>query len=91
MTPTRVWEFAAGALVATAAASLPALLERAGALAGLAQWAGFALIALAAFVYNEETYFPGYAALVPVLGTVLVICSGPRFPLWSPDYPLSAI
>ncbi|MBG6184499.1 peptidoglycan/LPS O-acetylase OafA/YrhL [Arthrobacter sp. CAN_A214] len=89
VTPARVWEFAAGALVAAAAASLQAKLGRAGILAGLMQWAGFALIMLGAFSYNEETYFPGYAAVVPVLGTVLVICSGPRFPLWSPNYLLA--
>jgi hypothetical protein len=47
-------------------------------------WAGLSAIALAAVVFSERTPFPGYAALVPTVGTALAIAAGipdrhPRF------------
>lgn len=91
VTPARVWEFAAGALVAIGGT---AWLERLGSLtrwatSGGAQWLGYGMIAYSAFNYNEQTYFPGVAALLPVAGTLLVIASGPRGPVWSPNTALA--
>ncbi|MEB4615433.1 acyltransferase family protein, partial [Leucobacter sp. M11] len=89
-TLTRVWEFMAGALVALA---VPWLLRRFGTrwrgsrahlLRGLAQWLGLAMIAASALSFDTETPFPGPWALVPVLGTALVILAGPESPRWSP-------
>ncbi|WP_394253291.1 acyltransferase family protein [Arthrobacter pityocampae] len=87
VTPTRVWEFAVGGLIA-AASSLrsgnhrhPVRLR----LAGFAQWSGLGLILASALVFDEATPFPGYLAAVPVLGTALVIASGPESPAWSPN------
>ncbi|MEU5694011.1 acyltransferase family protein [Actinosynnema sp. NPDC020468] len=74
VTPVRVWEFAVGAGVALAASRL--VLPRVPA--GLAAFAGFAMIVAAAFGFDHTTPFPGYAALVPALGTGLVIVSGLR-------------
>ncbi|WP_051389079.1 acyltransferase family protein [Arthrobacter sp. 35W] len=87
VTPARVWEFGAGALLAVAGVrwfpGFSTAVQR--STAGAAQWLGYGLIAYSAFTYNEQTYFPGFAAVVPVLGTLLVIASGPRGPLFSPN------
>lgn len=90
VTPVRVWEFGAGALVAIGGAQALAAIRLRFPSAhvpflGLAQWAGYGLIAYAALAYNEQTFFPGTAAVVPVLGTLLVIASGPTGPTWSPN------
>ncbi|HYQ61744.1 acyltransferase family protein [Actinophytocola sp.] len=74
VTPTRVWEFAVGALVALAGArlALPA------GVAGVASFAGLAMIIGPAVAYGPTTAFPGYLALVPTVGTALVIIAGNR-------------
>ncbi|HUQ58710.1 acyltransferase family protein [Lentzea sp.] len=74
ITPVRVWEFAIGAGVALAATRL--VLPR--LLAELAAFAGLAMIIATAFAYDHHTPFPGYLALVPAVGTGLVIVSGLR-------------
>ncbi|MFC4854721.1 acyltransferase family protein [Actinophytocola glycyrrhizae] len=74
VTHGRAWEFAAGALVALLASRL--MLPRAAA--GLASFAGFAMIIAAAVLYDHHTPFPGYLALVPTVGTALVIVGGLR-------------
>ncbi|GAC1452507.1 MAG: SGNH hydrolase domain-containing protein [Pseudarthrobacter sp.] len=95
VTPGRIWEFGVGALVAVAgwkgsrALSLkPSAIHL--TVAGLAQWTGFGLIVLAAFLYDGQTPFPGIAASVPVVGTLLVIASGPKGPRWSPNRIVAA-
>ncbi|MFC9771828.1 MULTISPECIES: acyltransferase family protein [unclassified Pseudarthrobacter] len=95
VTPARVWEFGAGALVAIGGAhAVGALRLRLPsyhvALPGTAQWLGYGLIAFSALTFNEQTFFPGFAAAVPVVGTVLVIASGPNSPFWSPNQVLAA-
>lgn len=91
VTPTRAWEFAAGALIALAATER---VRKPGSaswnIRGCLQWLGYGLIFLGALAFTQQTQFPGYLALIPVLGTVLVIVSGPRWPMWSPNVPLSA-
>lgn len=72
--PTRAWELLAGALLANASARGLGHSFRASAvihqgLAGL----GLVLIVASFFVANEAAGFPGYQALFPVLGTVLVL------------------
>ncbi|WP_052684650.1 acyltransferase family protein [Lentzea aerocolonigenes] len=74
ITPVRVWEFAIGAGVALASTKL--VLPRVAA--GLAAFAGLAMIIATAFVYDHHTPFPGYLALIPAAGTGLVIISGLR-------------
>ncbi|MEV6977162.1 acyltransferase family protein [Kitasatospora sp. NPDC093806] len=83
-TASRLWEFAAGALVALAAPALTTRLARGGPgtqAAGWALravgWAGAAAVALAVFRYDRNTPFPGTAALLPVLGTAAVLLAGP--------------
>ena len=67
--PTRVWELAAGALLAVNGGRLP-LPERSRGLIG---WGGMALMIAPMFLYDHETPFPGLAAIPPCLGAVLVI------------------
>ncbi|MHA7175548.1 acyltransferase family protein [Arthrobacter sp. Sr24] len=85
VTPTRVWEFAIGALVALV------FLDRqfSGPVATVLAWAGLAAILISALLYNSQTPFPGSAALVPVVGTALLLCCSGRTSLLSPTWFLS--
>ncbi len=72
ITPARAWEFAAGGLLAL----LPRLdLAPPKTRVALA-WVGLAAIVCAALIYSDATAFPGWAALLPVLGTLAVIRAG---------------
>ncbi len=82
VTQTRVWELALGALVALAAHRGLRLGHR-GLRAALA-WLGLALIAYATLSFTESTSFPGLAALVPTVGTALVIAAACDDVAWSP-------
>ncbi|HEY4226215.1 MAG TPA: acyltransferase family protein [Pseudolysinimonas sp.] len=77
---TRAWELGAGGLLAVLAARAPVVLARvAGPVVGpVVAWSGLALIVVAAVTYSSATVFPGVAAVVPVLGAVLVIAGGSR-------------
>ncbi|MBL8932891.1 MAG: acyltransferase [Kineosporiaceae bacterium] len=67
---TRAWEFAAGALVAL-------LVLRPGArLRTALGWLGLGAVVAAGVVYTERSPFPGWIAVVPVLGTVALIVAG---------------
>jgi peptidoglycan/LPS O-acetylase OafA/YrhL len=81
VTPARAWEFGAGALLALFAAN--PIRERLAIRAG-ASWLGCALIVFAAFFYNGATPFPGVAAIVPVVGALLVIWAGAPEVRWAP-------
>jgi peptidoglycan/LPS O-acetylase OafA/YrhL len=82
---TRVWEFAAGGLLALAMQSgVRAAGERHHVLAGLLSWTGLAAIAVSAMLYTERTAFPGHAAALPVAGALAVIAAGPVRGRWSP-------
>lgn len=85
--PTRAWELLAGALIGAL------LLHRSlwipawvGAIGG---WVGVALILVAAFFFDDQTAFPGTAAIVPTLGTALVIFFGATSPSGGPTWMLS--
>lgn len=72
VTPVRVWEFAAGALVALAAPRIRMATAVAGATAAL----GWLAIVAAALTFDQNTAFPGWTALLPVAGTAAVIAAG---------------
>ena len=70
--PTRAWELALGALITF----IPKRFF---------QYRGLGVIAISVLVYgiftfNEVTAFPGFAALVPVLATILLIGSAEYWP-----------
>jgi peptidoglycan/LPS O-acetylase OafA/YrhL len=71
--PTRLWELAAGGLLAFAATRLRTLRPSVAAVAG---WAGLGVVVWSMVRYSSSTSFPGVAALAPVLGTVVVIGAG---------------
>lgn len=72
LTPARVWELGAGALLAMGA--LPKLQQRTPAeFIGLA---GVLMITSGVVLYDPQTPFPGTAALLPVLGAVALIWAG---------------
>jgi peptidoglycan/LPS O-acetylase OafA/YrhL len=80
ITPTRAWEFGAGGLLAL----LPQIERSPGIARAVLSWAGILAILLAAFLFSEDTPFPGYAALVPVLGALAVIAAGTPSRRWAP-------
>ncbi len=69
--PMRAWELLIGALAALylqrREVSLPPIAMQAGSLLGLG------LIVVAIFAYDESTPFPGVYALLPTIGTALII------------------
>jgi peptidoglycan/LPS O-acetylase OafA/YrhL len=71
--PTRAWELAAGGLVALSIREWRRLPLLPAAVAG---WGGLALILLTCTQLGPHTPYPGTSALLPVLGTALVIGSG---------------
>lgn len=80
VTPARAWEFAAGGLLALVG---PVVVVHHGRLRTLVGLLGLALLAVALFAFTEQTPFPGIAAVVPVLGTLLVIAGGSSTRRWS--------
>jgi peptidoglycan/LPS O-acetylase OafA/YrhL len=71
--PTRAWQLAVGGLVALTAGQWQRLPAGAAAITG---WAGLALVLLACTLIDATTPYPGSAALLPVIGTALVIGAG---------------
>lgn len=73
---TRAWEFAAGGLVLlfVQETRVPVSLARA------LSWIGVGLVVYSVWAFDSGMPFPGYLALVPVLGAVAIIVGGERVP-----------
>jgi peptidoglycan/LPS O-acetylase OafA/YrhL len=72
ITPTRAWEFGAGALVVL-------LLRRWSpelAVARALRWLGLVGLLASAWLFSGATAFPGYAAALPVIATAAIIVAG---------------
>lgn len=70
--PTRAWELLAGSFLASLRFPRPAI----GDITGLRQalsWLGLVLLLSAVFFFDKNMAFPGYAAILPVAGTCLLI------------------
>ena len=80
-TPTRIWEFTAGVLIALAGSRLVVR----GVFATASSVLGLVAIGLAAYTFGPLTVFPGSAALVPVIGTVALILAN------EPDAPIQRL
>lgn len=75
--PTRIWEFAAGGILALA------ISRRVDFWPGAAtamQVAGIGLLLVGVFRYDLTTPYPGVAATVPALGAIALIVGGSRAP-----------
>jgi peptidoglycan/LPS O-acetylase OafA/YrhL len=87
--PTRAWDLAIGGLVALTAEHWRKLSPRAAAITG---WTGLGLLLLACNQLTSAMAYPGIAALLPMLGTALVLGAGCVLPslgcgrvlAWSP-------
>ncbi len=72
VTTTRMWELGLGGLLAL----LPARPQRWLARRGWLGWVGLAMIIAFPFALRGTTAFPGWVALLPVMGAVLLIAGG---------------
>lgn len=80
---TRFWELLVGAMLAcsvsgTSAAGWLEDLQASGSVHHAITTAGAGMIAAALLLITAKSTFPGYWALLPVLGAALVIAAGPR-------------
>jgi peptidoglycan/LPS O-acetylase OafA/YrhL len=83
VTPTRAWEFAAGALLAFCPAwTITSARVRRALKLGLS-WGGVALIGYSALSFDAATAFPGYLALIPVAGAAMILYAGESDSRWS--------
>jgi peptidoglycan/LPS O-acetylase OafA/YrhL len=71
--PTRLWELLIGSWLAVATPSTP----RDTRIATACQWVGLILLLTSILVISDKTPFPGPAALLPCIGTALLIWSLP--------------
>ena len=70
--PTRAWQFACGAIIAVYS---PDRHFRSLTASSACSLAGIVSILLSVIFFSSSTLFPGWAAALPTLGTVLVIAS----------------
>ncbi|MBL5974849.1 MAG: acyltransferase [Candidatus Leucobacter sulfamidivorax] len=97
ITPTRMWELAAGGLIAFLPASkrfappeLPVSAERAldrlvRAAHPVLSWVAWAAILACALLFDAATPFPGSIALIPVAATAYLLWQQPAGHRWSPQ------
>lgn len=91
-TTAHAWEFAAGGLLAIAGLRTHAIVDRftqwrgATASRALLSWLGFIAIVASALVFDGSSKFPGWIALLPVVGTLAVIVAGDPRALFGPDF-----
>ena len=72
-TLSRAWELGLGALVAISVPFLSRVLRR---VRPLIQWMGLLSIVLSLFIVTPDTAFPMPGAILPVIGTVMVLAGG---------------
>jgi len=85
VTPTRVWEFAAGSLVALTFLGR----QYAGRWSSLLAWAGLATIVLSSFRFSSTTPFPGWLALFPVVGACILLAAPGGYSAGAPRWWLT--
>ena len=71
--PFRAWELGAGALLALLGDKVSRFKSIKRELFG---WVGLVIIVLVGLIFDSKTLFPGYAAGLPVVATILLIASG---------------
>jgi len=73
--PARIWQFALGAALFVLL-DREAVSSRLEVMAGYAVYSGFGLIIGGALLLDQQVNYPGYWAMVPSLGAVLIIAGG---------------
>lgn len=81
-TSVRAWELGLGGLLAWVVAR--GFAVRSVPLRLVLAWCGAAAIVAAALVFDGNTAFPGYVALLPTLGTLAVVAAAADGLNWSP-------
>lgn len=76
--PTRAWEFGVGALAYLLVARSRSLFT--GWSATATWWVGLGGVVLSCFVITEQSVFPGWVVLLPVISTALLLISGAAAP-----------
>ncbi len=71
--PTRLWELMLGSFTAMFCIFAKDSLHRFARYRLFLEFLGLSCIVLALFMFDKNTVFPGYAALLPALGAVLII------------------
>ena len=84
--PTRAWELGLGAFLAIGATQLSRIPARPAAVLA---WTGLAMVAASGVILSAETPFPGTAALLPTIGSALVIAGGFQQARYAPGRWLS--
>ena len=84
--PTRAWELGLGAFLAIGATQLARIPARPAAVLA---WVGLAMVTISGIILSTETPFPGTAALLPTIGSALVIVGGFRQTPYAPGRWLS--
>jgi peptidoglycan/LPS O-acetylase OafA/YrhL len=74
--PARAWQLAAGGLLAVAAGRFGAPNRFLVAVGGVAGWAALGAVVIAGLVLSESLPYPGLAAVVPTVGSALLIATG---------------
>ncbi len=74
--PTRTWELLAGSILALNPKVGASGSERLGWLRTTIAASGLAMIVVPGFAYDADTIFPGFATVLPVLGTVCLLATG---------------
>ena len=70
--PTRAWELFVGSILALQV--IPSPSKR--VIREFNSFLGITMVAFGVFLFTPETFFPGFAALLPTIGTALIIHSG---------------
>lgn len=73
VTTTRLWEMGIGAFVAI---GVPLWMRFSAEFSTYFGWLGLGAVIASGFLITSETAWPGYAALLPTLGTAAVIIAG---------------
>jgi len=73
--PTRAWEFSSGAIIGAFATRISKRTDT-RVVRFVAAPIGALLLISSLLLFNETTRFPGTAAIIPVVGTMLLIASG---------------
>ncbi len=77
---TRAWELGAGVMLAIARVESKSLEGRAVAIRNVAGLVGVLILFICVLSYRPEMQYPGYTAMLPVLGSILILVTPNALP-----------